>query len=87
MERLHGELLEAVWPALSEDQKSSICCTLKDVIGAIRKVHHPRFYGSVGRGPVPHHLFHSAEGDTAIYGPFNSESEFNAGLIERLKAI
>jgi hypothetical protein len=87
MERLEGELLEAVWPTLGEDEKSAICDALKDVVGAIRKVHHPGFYGSVGRGPVPYHLFHSAEGDTAICGPFNSESEFNAGFVGRLRAI
>jgi hypothetical protein len=66
---------------------SRILQALKDVIGAIPKVHHPGFYGSVGRGPVRHHLFHSAEGDTAICGPFNSESEFNAGLVRRLNGI
>ena len=87
MERLEGESLEAVWPALDEDEKSAICGTLKDVFGAIRKVLPPRFYGSIERGPVPHHLFYSAEGDTAVCGPFDSEHEFNAGLVKRLRAI
>ncbi|PMD48095.1 kinase-like protein [Hyaloscypha variabilis F] len=73
MERLEGELLESLWPTLGEDDKSAICSVLKNAISAIRKVHHPGFYGS--------------DGDTAICGPFNSESEFNAGFIGRLRAI
>ena len=56
MERLEGELLESLWPTLGEDDKSVICSALKNAISAIRKVHHPGFYGSVARGPVPYHL-------------------------------
>jgi hypothetical protein len=59
MERLTGRSLE--WPTLDEDEKSAICSKLKDAFAAIRKIRHPGFYGSVEKGPVPHHLFHSAE--------------------------
>jgi hypothetical protein len=76
-----------LWPGLREDDKSAICSALKNAISAIHKIHHPGFYGSVARGPVPYHLLYSKDGDTAICGPFNSESEFNAGFIGRLRAI
>jgi hypothetical protein len=42
----------------------------------------PGFYGSVERGPMPHHLFHSAEGDESICGPFTSKLELHAACEE-----
>ncbi|KAL5315722.1 hypothetical protein ACEPPN_016592 [Leptodophora sp. 'Broadleaf-Isolate-01'] len=89
MERLDGESLETMWPVLDNDEKSTVCGKLKDVFAAIFRIPmpYPNFYGSVERGPVPHHLFHSADGDKAICGPFGSEKEFNAALVRRLRAI
>lgn len=87
MERLNGGSLEVMWPELDEDEKSAICGKLKDVFAAIRKIPPPSFYGTVDKGPVPHHLFHSAKGDPAICGPFDSESEFNAALVKKLRVI
>ncbi|KAH6704235.1 kinase-like domain-containing protein [Leptodontidium sp. 2 PMI_412] len=89
MERLDGESLEAMWPVLDDDEKSTVCDKLKDVFATIRKIPmpYPNFYGSVEKGPMPHHLFHSADADPAICGPFDSESEFNAALVRRLRAI
>lgn len=49
------------------------------------KSHH--FYGSVEKGPAPHHLFHKADTNPAICGPFDSESEFDAVLAKRIRAI
>jgi aminoglycoside phosphotransferase (APT) family kinase protein len=89
MERLDGESLEAMWRVLDNDEKSAVCGKLKEVFATIRKipVPYPNFYGSVERGPVPHHLFYSADADPAIRGPFDSESEFNTALVRRLREI
>lgn len=89
MERLDGESLGALWPVLDNAEKSTICGKLKDIFTTIRKIPipQPQFYGSVERGPVPHHLFYSADSDSAICGPFKSESGFNAALVRRLRVI
>jgi aminoglycoside phosphotransferase (APT) family kinase protein len=85
MERLDGESLEVMWPVLDTDEKSAVCGKLKDVFTAIRKIPIP--YGSVGKGPVPHHVFHSADTEPVICAPFDSGSKFNAALVRRLRAI
>ncbi|KAG4438323.1 hypothetical protein IFR05_006210 [Cadophora sp. M221] len=89
MEKLDGESLEAMWPELDNNEKSTVCGKLKDVLAAIREIPlpYPNFYGSVERGPVPHHLLYSADADKAICGPFDSENEFNVALVKRLRSI
>jgi hypothetical protein len=87
VERLDREPLDVLWPTLDEDEKSTISRKLNDAFSTIRKIPQPGFYGSVERGSVPHHSFYSYEADLAICGPFDSESEFNAALTRRQKAI
>ncbi|KAI9054523.1 hypothetical protein LZ554_001679 [Drepanopeziza brunnea f. sp. 'monogermtubi'] len=89
MERLDAETLEALWPVLDKAEKSIVCGRLKDVFTTIRRIPIPQsqFYGSVERSPVPHHLFYSPDSDSAICGPFESESRLNAALVRKLRAI
>ncbi|BDD57420.1 hypothetical protein MAP00_002783 [Monascus purpureus] len=87
MERIQGESLEAIWHMLGEDAKSTICSKIRTLFDTIRSVPSPGYYGSVDKGPVPHHLFHSPESDGTICGPFHSEYDFNKGLVKRLRSI
>lgn len=87
MQRLSGESLETMWPILDEDGKTTICRKLKEFFATIRRIPSPGFYGSVERGPMPHHLFHSAEGDGSICGPFTSELELHAAFVKKLRDI
>lgn len=87
MERLPGETLETLWAALKEDEKSLICGKLREAFTTIRKIPSYGFYGSVGRGLVPHHLFHSAEADSSICGPFYAETDLNAAFSKKLEQI
>jgi aminoglycoside phosphotransferase (APT) family kinase protein len=87
MERVQGESLEEMWPTLGENEKSALCRQLREMFQTIRDIRCPNFYGSVEKGLVPHHLFHSRDGDRAICGPFDSEHDFNAGLVRKLQVV
>ena len=86
MERLQGDTLEVLWPGLEEKEKSAVCTELKKVIDTLRELPAPGFYGGVGRIRIPYHLFWDREQRKEICGPFNSESEFNAGLVNKIKS-
>jgi hypothetical protein len=85
MERIHAETLEVLWPGLTEAEKSAICAELKRIINTLRELPAPGYYGGVGRTCVPYHLFWVPEKKKEICGPFDSETEFNAGILEKLK--
>jgi hypothetical protein len=87
MERLPGEPLEALWPSLKEEEKTAICNKLRDAFDSLRKLPSPGYYGGIGRTRIPDHLFNDREGDKAICGPFNSGTEFTAGLVLKLSRI
>jgi hypothetical protein len=86
MQRIPGESLEHIWPALQEAEKSDICARLNEIFLSIRNVPAPQFYGSVDNGKFHHYLFYSPVSDQEICGPFNSESQFNAALVKRLRS-
>ncbi|KAF1939248.1 hypothetical protein EJ02DRAFT_259588 [Clathrospora elynae] len=86
MERLQGETLEMLWPGLEEKEKSLVCTELKKAIDTLRELPAPGFYGGVGRTCIPYHLFWDPERKKEICGPFDSETEFNAGLVKKLRA-
>ncbi|CAD6442650.1 7d4cd515-12c9-4fa6-b381-a910fa26c3f7 [Sclerotinia trifoliorum] len=83
MERLRGEALESIWPALGPSEKTVILSKLKDILSRTRKIPHRNIFGSVDGGPVPHHLFYSSVNDAQVSGPFKTERAFVRGLIAR----
>jgi hypothetical protein len=87
MELMDAELLVELWYTLEDDEKLAVCTKLKDAFNLIRRIPSSGFYGGVARTHIPHHLFYNKEGDRTICGPFESESEFNAGLVKKLRAL
>ncbi|OJD19952.1 hypothetical protein AJ78_00146 [Emergomyces pasteurianus Ep9510] len=87
MERLAGVSLENIWAELTEDEKSTICGKLKAIFDTVHGIAPPNFYGTVTKGPIPHHLFYSREKDPDICGPFASEFAFNRSFVKNLRYI
>lgn len=89
MQRVPGVPLDSLWADLAEFEKYSLTAKLRSVFDQMRSIPcpSPAFFGSVDYGPVPDHLFYSAEADRHISGPFDSETAFNNGLILQYKRI
>lgn len=86
MQRMPGESLDQLWSTLDEFEKSDICAELKELFTSIRDIPAPPLYGSIDKGRFHHHLFYSPDGDPEICGPFDSENQFNAALVKRLRS-
>ncbi|KAF2026440.1 hypothetical protein EK21DRAFT_74175 [Setomelanomma holmii] len=86
MQRMPGVSLDQLWPTLKDFEKSVICAKLNGIITSIRSIPAPPFYGSIDQGRFHHYLFYSAVVDKEICGPFDSEDQFNAALVERLRS-
>jgi aminoglycoside phosphotransferase (APT) family kinase protein len=87
MQRLPGDTLEHSWSGLDEDEKSEICTRLKSAIDDLRAIPTTGFYGGVGRTCIPYHLFWDPDQQKEICGPFDSEGQFNAALLRKLRDI
>ncbi|OJD09676.1 hypothetical protein ACJ73_10153 [Blastomyces percursus] len=85
MERLRGVSLENIWAELTEDEKSTICGKLKTIFDTVHDIAPPNFYGTITKGPIPHHLFYNREKDPDICGPFASEFAFNRSFVKNLR--
>lgn len=85
IQRLPGDTLEHLWPELDEKEKSGICTRLKSAIEYLRAIPTAGFYGGVGRTCIPYHLFWHPDEQKEICGPFDSENQFNAGLVQKLR--
>jgi hypothetical protein len=85
MQRMPGENLEKLWLQLTEEQKSDVCARLKTAFDYLRQLPSPGFYGGIGRTPLPHHFFWYRPRDPTICGPFRSEAELNAGIVQKLR--
>lgn len=52
LEYIPGEALDKVWPTLSKDTKTAICCKLGNIVEELRALPPPYYTGSVNEGPV-----------------------------------
>ncbi|KAG4441583.1 hypothetical protein IFR05_002968 [Cadophora sp. M221] len=85
MERLHGETLETLWPALLEVDKQKILSKLREAFDIFRVVPHEGYFGSVTRSHMPHHLFYWPQYPAHISGPFNDEASLLQGPIQKAR--
>lgn len=86
MQRMPGVSLDQLWPTLKDCEKSNICAKLNGIIKSIRSIPAPPLYGSIDQGRFHHYLFYSPDVDKEICGPFDSEEQFNAALVKRLRS-
>jgi hypothetical protein len=87
MQRMPGVPLDQLWPTLTDFEKSDICTQLNGIIASIRSIPAPPLYGSIDHGQFYHYLFYSPDADKEICGPFDSEDQFNAALVKRVRSI
>ena len=90
MQYIHGNTLMAEWPTMSEAQKSTVCKKLRSYFAQLRELPSPGYYGSRGRGHMPSGIFWDGESaylNSAISGPFETEADFNNGLVLKSRSI
>lgn len=86
MQRMPGMSLDQLWPTLNNLEKSDICAKLNDIITSIRSIPAPPLYGSVLQGRFHHYLLYSPDYNKEMCGPFDSEEQFNAALVKRIRS-
>lgn len=89
MQRMPGDRLDRLWPALTDGEKTSITEQLKRIFDCLRQAKCPeqRFFGGLDGGAVHHHLFYSQKGDRQFLGPFRGEAAFVKGLTDNFRAL
>jgi hypothetical protein len=90
MQYIHGNTLMAEWPIMSEAQKSAVGKKLRSYFAQLRELPSPSYYGSRGRGHMPNSIFWDAEGaylNPAISGPFETEADFNNGIVLKSRSV
>lgn len=84
MDRIPGENLEVLWDELTDTERHDVSAQLRKTFAYIRSIASDSpFYGSVCKGPMPEHTRFTF--DDHLDGPFDSEEEFNQGLIGQLQ--
>ncbi|OAP59974.1 hypothetical protein AYL99_04976 [Fonsecaea erecta] len=86
MERIEGQTLRDVWPALTDVEKTTIANRIKESLIKIRSLPAPNTYCSLGNKPLRHPLFWTPADDPRCDGPFESESELNDALVRKFRA-
>ena len=90
MQYIHGNTLMAEWPTMSETQKSSVSKKLRSYFAQLRELPAPGYYGSRGQGHMPSGVFWDGESaylNPAISGPFETEADFNNGLVLKSRSM
>lgn len=89
MERIRGPSLDTVWSGLSDDDKQSITRSLRETFDEMRRLScpSPTVFGSVNGHSIPYHLFWDPEENPKLCGPFQSEKDFNSGLLAQYQRI
>ena len=82
MEYIEGDVLRDVYDTMSSSQKEEIICQLKDYLDQLRAIE-GSFIGSVDGTHCIDPIF---QRDKRIYGPYETESAFNEGIIDATKA-
>lgn len=81
MDYVEGENLDKAWLRYTEDEKSSVISQLRDYMVQLRQSK-GNFIGSIdGTACNDQFFFHDPQG----YGPFQTEEEFNKGVVQAMK--
>ncbi|TVY39517.1 hypothetical protein LSUB1_G003957 [Lachnellula subtilissima] len=80
MERLGGEMLEKLWPALEEADKTRLLAKTRELLSRIRELPHQGFFGAVDGTHLSHHLFYWSKYPAHVSGPFSNEVDLIKGF-------
>ncbi|RPA79512.1 kinase-like protein [Ascobolus immersus RN42] len=86
MSYIEGDALSAIWDTLDQSQKESIVMELKGYIQQLRMLKPKQYFiGPYDGSHCRAAMFTASWGYTnEKYGPFNSEEEFNEGIVKAL---
>ncbi|TVY13567.1 hypothetical protein LARI1_G007607 [Lachnellula arida] len=80
MERLPGETLQSLWPALEEADKSCILAKTRELLSRVRDVPHEGFFGAIDGSHLPYLLFYWPNYPAHVSGPFTTERDMIKGF-------
>ncbi|TVY25786.1 hypothetical protein LHYA1_G004602 [Lachnellula hyalina] len=83
MERISGDNLLTLWPALSQSQKEIITNKLKVILNNLRSLPSPGGFCSIGNRPLEDGIFWMGNSKLQINGPFTSETELNEAIVKK----
>ena len=88
MQRINGDRLDSIWPALDRIQKQAIALQIKTSIDELRKLRSPGGYCSLGCKGLRDYFFYTGYGEESlgIEGPFKTEMDLNDALIKKYLA-
>lgn len=89
MERAPGMQLDAIWPSLTESEKSSVTSKLSQIFDSMRRVEcpWPDFFGGLGGGSLRHYLFYSQKGNFTHLGPLQGNTDFVKSMVANFRAL
>lgn len=90
MECISGSSLDKCWDKLASADREIIVKEVRAYIDALRNIPAPGYFGCVSRQPFEESIFWTPSGSGAdqqqeISGPFQTETEFNAGLLHKYR--
>lgn len=80
-----GKLLSSFWTQANEESREKVIANLRDAVNQLREIK-GTYIGGLGKTTCRDPIFDAWWGDKPIeYGPFESESFFNEGIIQALR--
>ncbi|KAL4723576.1 hypothetical protein ACLX1H_009214 [Fusarium chlamydosporum] len=84
MEYIDARSLGDLWPSLEAADKLEVTNQLHTALQDLRNLEPPSYLGSVNRKPLADGVFWTPDQNPATSGPFDTEENFNEGILKRL---
>jgi len=85
MQYIEGITLEEALPALTTHEKADLVMQIREILQDLRSLKSPGYLGSVNHLPCEDGVFYDNKTLHMISGPFPSEDEFHAAIIQRFE--
>jgi aminoglycoside phosphotransferase (APT) family kinase protein len=85
MQYIEGVTLEEALPTLTSQEKVDLVMQIRVILQDLRSLKSPGYLGSVNRLPYEDGVFNDTETLHPISGPFSSEDEFYAAIVQRFE--
>lgn len=85
MENIEGQNLASLWNTLGTVEKAAISDKLRDMIGKLRTLPSPGYFGGLGNRALQDSMFWTADdaATAVINGPFETEAQLNEALVRK----
>jgi aminoglycoside phosphotransferase (APT) family kinase protein len=85
MQYIEGITLEEALPTMTTEEKVDLVMQIRVILQDLRSLKAPGYLGSVNRLPYEDGVFNDTETLHPISGPFSSEDEFYAAIVQRFE--